>query len=52
MKHQVPSTKLQRNSKDQAPKNCVGADFGIWDLEFLWSLDIGRLELKGRGEMP
>jgi hypothetical protein len=52
MKLQTPSAELQRISKNQAPKNCVHADFGIWDLDVLWSLGLGRSELKGRGETP
>jgi hypothetical protein len=53
-KHQKPSSKHQRNPKFQAPNHSprfqletwsleLGAslEFGVWDLELLWSLELG-----------
>src|SRR5438270_93062 len=41
-KLQIPSTKLQRNPKSQAPKRIMrDAGFGIWCLELFWSLVLG-----------
>jgi hypothetical protein len=39
-KLQAPSSKLQKNPKLQAPKD-AGMRFGAWDLELLWSLELG-----------
>ena len=45
-KLQIPSTKLQRNRKSQAPKRIMrDAGFGIWCLELFWSLEPWDLEL-------
>src|SRR5260221_13566267 len=49
-KSQIPNPKSQKTSKLQMPKarlghqrliSCLG--FGIWDLGFLWSLELGAL---------
>src|ERR1043165_707479 len=40
-KLQTPSTKLQISSKSQAPKACAHVQFGVWCLEFPWSLELG-----------
>jgi hypothetical protein len=41
-KLQIPSSKLQRNPKSQAPSlACHGDWFGIWSLKFLWCLELG-----------
>jgi hypothetical protein len=39
-KPQIPSTKLQRNFKLQAP-NKIPAVIEIWCLGFLWKLEVG-----------
>src|SRR5262245_22129291 len=38
-KFQHPGSKLQRNSKSQAPKTHYGV--GGWSFVFLWSLEVG-----------
>jgi|GEM_PF-3084320 len=46
MKIQIPSSKLQGSSKHQAPNMGVAlVDFDYWNLEFLWSLDVGAWNL-------
>ena len=40
MKHQAPTSKLQRNTKRQAPRR-AGSLFELWSLKFLWSLVLG-----------
>ena len=41
VKHQAPSTKLQKNFKRQAPKRTRAGLFKIWSLELLWCLEFG-----------
>jgi hypothetical protein len=45
MKLQAPTSNIQRSSKLQAPINERGdlrsVGFGVWNLEFLWSLELG-----------
>jgi len=38
-KHQTPNSKLQKNTKDQISNS--HALFGVWKLEFIWSLVFG-----------
>jgi hypothetical protein len=40
MKLQAPTSNIQRNTKLQTPIGVRG-DFGAWDLEVLWSLELG-----------
>src|SRR5438552_12057611 len=43
-KLQAPSTKLQRNTKRQAPSSVLNGERGLlgaWNLKFLWSLVVG-----------
>jgi hypothetical protein len=40
-KSQTPSTKPQISTNDQNPNDPNKDVFGIWELEFVWSLDIG-----------
>ena len=39
-KTQTPNPKHQRNTKDQT-SNSGDARFGVWTLEFIWSLLFG-----------
>src|SRR5437016_4894938 len=39
-KLQAPSSKLQRNSKHQAPNICRSS-IEVWNLKFLWMLAVG-----------
>jgi len=41
MKFQIPSSKLQRNSKLQISKELGRAGIGIWNLELPWNLELG-----------
>jgi hypothetical protein len=45
MKHQVPSSKLQRSTKHQTPNQdyCCGAELmiEIWNFSGAWSLELG-----------
>jgi hypothetical protein len=49
MKHQASISKLQRNSKFQAPtsrlEGCL--KFGALAFSGAWSLDVGAFEMKG-----
>src|ERR1035437_8767994 len=40
-KPQTPSSNIQRNSKRQTLNQAARREFGAWDLEFLWSLELG-----------
>jgi hypothetical protein len=40
MKHQAPTTNIQRSSKPQAPSGGHGG-FDVWNLDVLWSLELG-----------
>src|SRR5438034_1397188 len=54
IKHQTPSSKLQRNTKLQAPM-CERGSLGVWDLELLWCLVFGVwcfISLRCRSSMP
>jgi hypothetical protein len=44
-KFQIPTSKLQRNSKQQTPK-IRGAIFECWSLELLWNLVLGIWSLR------
>src|SRR5580765_4679736 len=39
--HQTPSSKHQRSSTLQVPSSKRGQRFGVWNLGFLWCLDLG-----------
>jgi hypothetical protein len=45
MKLQAPTSSIQRNFKRQAPISERGGlqanDFAVWNLEFLWSWEVG-----------
>jgi hypothetical protein len=41
MKHQPPSSNLQRSTKHQAPSGGMSASFDVWNLKLLWSLELG-----------
>ena len=41
MKHQAPTSTLQRSSKLQTPTRLVRRRFEVWSLVFLWSLVFG-----------
>jgi hypothetical protein len=40
-KHQAPNTREAPKLKLQTPANVADSMFGIWSLEFLWSLVFG-----------
>jgi hypothetical protein len=40
-KHQAPSTRETSNSKLSMIDQARGDQFGAWNLELLWSLDLG-----------
>jgi hypothetical protein len=45
MKLQTPSSKLQRSTKNQAPKLVRAALlFGAWNFSGAWSLELGAYE--------
>jgi hypothetical protein len=41
MKHQAPTSNIQRSTKLQAPSLRVDAGLEAWNLKFLWSLELG-----------
>src|SRR5438876_7576596 len=47
-KPQIPSSKLQRNTKHQTSSEptCGDGSFGAWILEILWNLDVGAWNLS------
>jgi len=50
VKHQIPTSKRQRTFKCQSPNDLlanVRIGLGTWELVLPWSLDVGRLELRG-----
>src|SRR5438876_9028992 len=50
VKHQAPSSKLQRSSKLQT-STCARPDgVGAWRLKFLWSLELGAWSLVWRSQ--
>jgi hypothetical protein len=47
-KFQIPSSKLQRNPKSQAPKALrMPARIELWGLVILWSLELGIWSFEG-----
>jgi hypothetical protein len=40
MKLQAPTSNIQRSPKPQTPIGARG-NFGAWDLDVLWSLELG-----------
>src|SRR5437870_2423407 len=47
MKLQAPSPKHQRSSKPQARKAAAAGSFEIWNLEFVWDLELGIWSFPG-----
>jgi vancomycin permeability regulator SanA len=46
---QIPNFEVRRNPKSQAPNSLPSPGFGIWCLEFLWSLRFGAWSSLPRG---
>ncbi len=46
MKSQIPTSKLQRRSKFQAPNETFPGGIGGWNLELVWDLELGAWSLQ------